>query len=444
MSGPFDLIVIGAGTAGCAAARRALQLGMRTALVEKDGVLGGTHFLPGFLPSENQHQAAEDWLAILRKVRDVGPSLERSLDTQDVTVIRGLGRLEGPGQVKVEQDQGTTHLTAARIILATGSTAAGLPGVDIDGQRILTSDQILDLEALPDRIVVVGGGSLGVELATLLQACGCRVTLVEMKDQVLPLEDAEVAAEVARSLERSGMSLRTRHRAIGLETAGQGVQVTLKNLDDDRLNILKADGLLLAVGRKPATRDLGLETVQVVQDRKGFIQTDSVMATATPGLYAVGDIVPSPRLAPLARHEARTAVGHAAGLPVPPLSYQAVPRCVYGRPETASVGIHEEAALAAGHLVRSGRFPFRALDIPGSDGGTPGFIKVIIDAESDQILGVHMVGPRVTELIGEACTVLQAGITATRWAQTIHPHPSLGEALGEAVRAALGQTHGGA
>ena len=464
----FDLIVIGAGPGGYVAARRSAQLGLATALVEKDERLGGTCLLRGCIPTKSLLHAAEVWQLCARGSRSFGVTtagaefdwqkilkrkemastkgakgVQMLMAAGGVTVIRGTGRLDGPGKVVVDGPDGPRELAAGKIILATGSTTASLPGMEPDGKRILTSDHVLELPELPESMVVLGAGAVGLELATVLQGFGCRTTLVELLDQVLPLEDPECAAEVEKALKRLKMKVLTRHKAVRVEKMAGGVEVELQNLADGTSQVIQAQCLLVAVGRRPVTGGIGLDTVDVVTDRRGFIQTDAMMETSSPGLYAIGDIVPTPQLAHLASHEALVAAGHAAGRPVSPVHYHAVPSCTYCNPEVASVGLREDAAVAAGHKVKVGRFPFSALGKASILNEPHGFIKVIADAEDGRVLGVHMVGPRVTELIGEATAIMGLEATVDSWSETIHPHPTLSEALGEAVLAAAGRpVHG--
>jgi dihydrolipoamide dehydrogenase len=469
MSDNFDLVVIGAGPGGYVAARRAAQLGLKTALVEKDERLGGTCLLRGCIPTKALIHAAEVWHLCSKNARNFGVTVEGAsfdwariqkrkemastkgakgvellMKNSGVTVIQGAGRLDGPGRVRVQTSEEDLILTTDKIILATGSTTASLPGMEPDGQRVLTSDHLLQMESVPESMVVLGAGAVGLELATVMQTFGCQTTLVELMDQVLPLEDPDCAAEVERALKRLKMKVLTGTRALGVEKTENGVEVTLQSQADRSEQTIQASCLLVAVGRKPVTRDLGLESVQLTTDRRGFIQTDAMMETTTPGIYAIGDIVPTFQLAHLASHEALVAVAHAAGKPLPPIHYQAVPSCTYSSPEVASVGLREDAAIAAGHQIKVGHFPFSALGKASILGEPQGFIKVVADAEADRVLGVHMVGPRVTELIGEAVTVMGLQASVESWAETIHPHPTLSEALGEAVLAAVGRPlHGG-
>jgi len=469
MAEQFDLMVIGAGPGGYVAARRGAQLGLKTALVEKDDRLGGTCLLRGCIPTKAWIHAAEVWQLARKGARTFGVTVNepafdwakvqkrKSVATikgskgidllmkeAKVTVLRGTGRLTGPGRVEVAGADAQLPYSAQKVILATGSRAAGLRGIQPDGQRILTSDHLLEIDHVPESLIVLGAGAVGVEMASVMQAFGCKVTLVEVLDHLLPLEDPECGEVVAQALKRQGMKVYTGRRAENVETTAAGVKCELADPATGQNEALTAEYLLLAVGRQPVTDDLGLDTVEVVRDRRGFIQTDAMMETATAGLYAIGDIVPTPQLAHVASHEALVAAGHAAGSPLPPIHYQRVPSCTYSNPEVASVGLQADQAEAAGHTVTCGRFPFAALGKASILNEPHGFVKVVADAESDRILGVHMVGPRVTELIGGAVTALAHEATLTSWSEAIQPHPSLSEALAEALLAAGGRPlHGG-
>lgn len=466
----FDLVVIGSGPGGYVAARRGARLGLKTALVEKDARLGGNCLLRGCIPTKALIQAAEvwrmcrqgagafgidvqgasfDWDRVQKRRRLATTKGSKGVDLlmreAGVEVVPGHGRLAGPGRVEVHNDGGARVLESPKIILATGSTIARLKGMEPDGERILDSDQLLELDHVPESMVVLGAGAVGVELASVMQSFGCRVTLVELMDQVLPLEDAEVAGEVQKALRRGKMTVLTGTRARAVEKIPAGVRVTLADGDGSGTEqLVEAACLLVAVGRKPVTGDLGLDTVEAATNLKGFVQTDAMMETAQPGLYAIGDIVATPQLAHLASQEALVAVHHAAGRPRAPIHYRRVPSCVYSHPEVASVGLKETEALAAGHLVKTGRFPFAALGKASILNEPHGFVKVVSDAEDGRVLGVHMVGPRVTELLAEAVAVLGFEADLSAWGDVIHPHPTLSEALAEAASAAGGMPlHGG-
>lgn len=458
MSDNFDLIVIGAGPGGYVAARRGAQLGMKTALVEKETRLGGTCLLRGCIPTKALIQAAEVWELCRKGARTFGVSVQGAsfdwarvrkrvqmtttkgskgvdllMKTSGVSVIQGVGRLDGPGRVQVTGPEGLRNLAAEKIILATGSSTAGLPGIAPDGKQILTSDHLLEIDHVPESLTVLGAGAVGVELACIMQSFGCKVTLVELLDRVLPLEDPECSEEVSKALKRKGMIVHTGFRACEVVTTSGGVGCTLKHVADGTTKEVESECLLVAVGRRPVTKDLGLDTVGVKRDKRGFIQTDGFMETTTAGIFAIGDIVPTQQLAHVASHEALIAAGHAAGGTVHPIRYNRVPSCTYSSPEVASIGLTEAVAIDAGYEVRCGRFPFSALGKASILNEPHGFVKVISQADSGEVLGVHMVGPRVTELIGAAATAMGLDADVTAWSEIIFPHPTLSEAVAEAV-----------
>jgi dihydrolipoyl dehydrogenase len=469
MAGKFDLVVIGSGPGGYIAARRGAQLGLNTALIEKDDRLGGTCLLRGCIPTKALIQAAEVWQMCSKGARTFGVMVENAtfdwgkvqkrrelattkgtkgiellMKNSGVTVIKGKGRLAGPGRVIVESETETRELEASKIILATGSTIANLPGMEPDGQRILNSDLVLELAHVPSSMVVLGAGAVGLELASVMQSFGCQTTLVELMDQVLPLEDPDIAAVVEKSLKREKMKVLTGTKATSVEKTENGVTCVLEHIASGQNQTLEAECLLVAVGRKPVTKGLGLDTVEVLVDRRGFIQTDAMMETTAPGIYAVGDIVATPQLAHVASHEALVAAGHAAGQPEHPIHYHRVPACTYSNPEVASVGLKEREALEAGHVVKCGQFPFSALGKASILNEPHGFVKVVSDAETGKVLGVHMVGPRVTEMLAEAVTALGFDADLKTWSEVIHPHPTLSEAMAEAIAAAADRpVHGG-
>ena len=469
MTTEFDLIVVGGGPGGYVAALRGAQLGMRTALIEKDDQLGGTCLLRGCIPTKALLHAADVWRLCSKGARTFGIQVPEAafdwkkiqkrralattkgskgvallLQEAGVTVLRGHGRLAGPGRVSVEGPDAPPVVSAPKIILATGSKPAGLPGIEVDGDRVWHSDHLLGCTEVPKSMIVLGAGAVGLELASIMQSFGCRVTLVELESQVLPLEDADCAQEVTQALKRQGMKVHTQTRAREIEVRAAGVKCVLDDRAAGTRSIAEAEYLLAAVGRRPLTRDLGLDSVAVVVDRRGYLQVDSAMQTPQEGLYAIGDIVPTPQLAHVASHEALVAVAHAAGQSVAPVRYHRVPSCTYSHPEVASVGLTEAAAAQAGHLLKCGRFPFSALGKAAILNEPRGFIKVVSDQESGQVLGVHMVGARVTEMIAAATTAFGFGADLETWNEVIHPHPTLSEALGEALLAASGRPlHGG-
>jgi len=461
----YDLAVVGAGPGGYVAAARAAQLGMKTVLIEKDDRLGGTCLLRGCIPTKALIHAAEVWQLCRKGARTFGVTIAGAafdwtkvqkrkelaitkgskgvvllMQEKGVTVMHGHGRLAEPGRLEIEHADGSvTGLLARKIILATGSTTASLPNVMVDGERIVTSDHLIHVKSLPASLIVLGAGAVGVELAVVMATFGCQVILVEMLPQVLPLEDPECGEEVARYLKRQGLKIFTGTRAEEVTLTDTGVKTFLLDLETRETTTVEAEMLLVAVGRKPVTEDLGFEKTNIATDRRGFVVVDAMMQTSEPGHYAIGDIVATPQLAHLASREALVAAGHAAGRPLPPIEYDQVPSCTYSNPEVASVGLTEAEASNRGHQVRTGKFPFAALGKASILNEPHGFVKVVIDTESDRVLGVQMVGPRVTELIAEATAVMGLGADTAAWSRVIHPHPTLSESISEAARDALGR-----
>ncbi len=473
MSDRYDLAVIGAGPGGYVAAARAAQLGLQTVLIEKEPRLGGTCLLRGCIPTKALLHAAEVWQICKKGSRPFGVTTEAAsfdwarvqkrkematvkgskgvdllMKSAGVTVLSGHGRLAGPGRIAVAGADETQEIAADKIVLATGSMVTAIPGIDVDGEKILTSDHLLAIDHIPESLIVLGAGAVGLEMASMMQAFGSKVNLVEMLDRVLPLEDPECCAEVAKALKRQGMKVHTSCRADNVEACEGGVRATLTPVGEsdtqaDEPLTLDAACLLVAVGRRPVTDDLGLDTVGLETER-GFVPVDGQQETPVPGIYAIGDIVATPQLAHVASREALVAVGQAAGKPLPPIKYDLVPSCTYSNPEVASVGLSEQEAASRGHDVTTGKFPFSALGKASILNEPHGFTKVVADAETGAVLGVHLVGPRVTELIAGAATALGLEASLEQWSAVIHPHPSLSEAVLEAVHAAAGEPlHGG-
>ena len=449
----YDLCVIGAGPGGYAAAVKGAKAGFKTILIEKEDRLGGTCLLKGCIPTKALIQSAEiyetckksarqfgittsgvefDWAKVLKRKEMVvtkgTKGVELLMEKHGVTVITGTAKLAGPGKVVVGDDT----LTAENIILATGSQSSSIPGVTPDGNKILTSTHLLNIPELPESIIILGAGAVGVEFADLLATFGTKVTLVEMLPRVLPIEDPDASAELEQALKRKRVKVHIATRAVSVET-GDKVTAVLVNVDTKEEQTVEADCMLVATGRKPLTENLGLENCNVVVDRHGFIQTDAHMQTAEPGLYAIGDIVATPQLAHVATAEAIVATDAITNNNPTPVNYDAIPSCTYSSPEVASAGLTEEEAINRGHKLKIGKFPFSALGKASILGKPQGFVKVIADAETDIVLGAHMVGPHVTDMIAEVVTVLGAKMTAVDWGKVIHPHPSLSEALMEAT-----------
>jgi dihydrolipoamide dehydrogenase len=459
----YDLAVIGSGPGGYVAAIRAGQLGLKTAIIEKDDKLGGTCLHVGCIPTKALLLNAEvldyfknakefgivckefsvDWAAVQTRkdkiVKKLAKGVEFLLKKNHVDMIQGFGRLAGPGRVSVTDAKGqTSEIAAKNVVLATGSEAKMLPGLEADGRTILTNREVLELKELPKSMIIIGAGAVGVEFASIFHRFGTKVTVLEMLPHAVPLEDEEISAEMEKSFRKQGIVLHTQARVEKATKTAQGVSVAFTGADG-KAQTLEAETLLVAVGRAPNTQGLGLEKTRVELER-GFVKVDGTMQTAEPGVFAIGDIVAgSPLLAHVAFAEGITAVTHAAGRPVEPINYQQVPNCTYCEPEIASVGLSERQAREAGHKLRVGRFPFSANSKAGILGVREGFVKIVSDEKYGEILGVHMIGPRVTEAIAEAVAVMRLEGTAEDLEHIIHAHPTLAEAVLEAAHAVTGK-----
>ena len=456
----LDLIVLGSGPGGYVAAIRAAQLGLRTAVVEKDPKFGGTCLHRGCIPTKALlHTAAV--LESIRSAGDLGIQLE-SAPTLDVaqaqarkqqvvdknakgieflfkknkiTGIHGRGHLVSANEVAVEKDGETTVYRAGKILLATGSVPREIPVAPTDGTRILNSDHILELDRVPSSLAVLGGGAVGTELASVFASFGSKVTLIEMLPRILPMEDEEVSKELRRVLKKRGIDVRTGLRLTDVDTSRETVRLT--TVEGDKTSHLEAEMLLVAVGRAPVSQDLGLEELGIVLDR-GYVQVNELMQTAVPGIYAIGDLVNTPWLAHVASSEGILAVEHMAGEDVRPINYDHVPSCTYCEPEVASVGLTEAQARERGYDVVTGKFPFTALAKAAILGKPQGFVKVVRENRYDELLGVHIVGAHATDLIAEACVALRVEATTEELFRSIHAHPTLSEAVAEAAHAAFG------
>ncbi|HKZ91327.1 MAG TPA: dihydrolipoyl dehydrogenase [Candidatus Limnocylindrales bacterium] len=467
----FDIVVLGAGTGGYAAAFRAGQLGLKVALVDDrlEGI-GGTCLHVGCIPTKAMLESADlyerirnaaelgirvdtvsvDAAAIAARRDQVVKRLVKGLGSlvrkNNVEYVRGRGRLEGPQQVRVAttdaegNSAGEAILRARYVILATGSRVKSLPGLVPDGTRIVTSDDVLASTSVPRSIVVVGAGAVGVEFASYYHDLGSEVTLLEYLPAIVPLEDAEVSSEMERAFKRRGIKVMTSARfdpaAVVADEDGIRLMVGREGQEPAEL---RAEPLLVATGRAANTEDVGLETTRAVVDR-GLVKVDGEMRTADPHLYAIGDIIGGLWLAHVAAHEGIAAVHAIAGREVEPVDYVKMPRATYSRPQVASIGLTSAECEARGLLTRVGKFPFQASGKAIINGDTSGFVKVIADASTDEVLGVHMIGAHVTELIAEASAALLLEATAWELGSAVHPHPTLSEALGEAAMAVDGKS----
>ncbi len=460
----FDLVVIGGGPAGYVGAIRATQLGLRTAIVEREKV-GGTCLHVGCIPTKvllhtaellEEMRGAEQMGILAEDVRldypRVQARLERVVTTNyrgveylmrkhGIAVMPGHGRLLGPTRVAVAAADGSTSEVEARhILLATGSRPRSLPDVAIDNERILDSTGALRLPAVPRSIAILGAGAVGTEFASIFAAFGASVTLLEMMPQILPLEDEEVAGVLQRSLQRRGVVVRTGSAVTAVRPAGDGVRVTARAGDAEET--IDVDYVLVAVGRAPLTDGLGLEAVGL-RDAPGGLAVDERMQTAVPSIFAAGDITGGLLLAHVAYAEAITAVEAIAGQAPPALDPALMPRATYSIPQVASVGLTEKQARERGHDVAVGRFSLGANGRATILGQREGLVKIVSDRALGEILGVHLVGPQVTELLPEGVLAKSLEATVLEIGQAVHAHPTLSEAVREAALGALGRAlHG--
>jgi len=457
----YDLIVIGSGPGGYSAAIRAGQYGLKTALVEKQAKLGGTCLLVGCIPTKSLLHTADVWEHFVNseadgihaenvrleypKVKDRKDGIVNKhsngvamlLKRAKVERIAGYATLKGGGKVEVKSDSGVQTLEAKNIIIATGSEARMLPGLEADADFILTNIEILNLTAVPKSLIVIGAGAVGVEFASIFKRFGSDVTVIEMLPRVVPVEDEDISKELERNFKKQKIRVETGARAENIQKTGSGVKLTLTT-KDGKQEQLEAEKLLVAVGRKPNTENIGLENTKVQLDR-GFVKVNQFQQTDEPGVYAIGDVVAgTPQLAHVATREGMIAVAHMAGKPAVPINKMRIPGATYTQPGIGSVGLTEAQARAQGYKVKVGRFPFAGNSRATILGHHEGFIKVVADETFGEILGVHIIGPEAFELIGEAVAAMEAEATVDVMMQTIHAHPTLYEAMGEAFNAVYG------
>lgn len=473
MTKNYDFVILGGGPGGYTAAIRAAQLGKTVALVEKDK-LGGTCLHRGCIPSKALLRSAEVY-ALAKESESFGvetgevslnigkvharkrqlveqlhKGVEFLMKKNKIDVYIGNGRVTGPsifsprsGAVAVELADGDSVLLAGdKLIIATGSRPRLLPGLEADGERILTSDEALALEALPESLIIVGGGVIGVEWASMMNDFGVDVTIVEYADRLLPQEDADVSRELERLFNKRKIKVVTGAKVLPETVAAADGGVTLQAKVKGKAETFRAEKMLVAVGRMANGDGLGLENTDV-QVEEGVIRVNASLQTKEPHIYAIGDVIGGLQLAHAASSQGISAVEHACGLAAEPPAPERIPRCIYSRPEVASVGLTEAEAKERGHEVKTGKFSFKALGKALVLGETDGFAKVVADAASGDILGVHLIGPHVTDMISEAA--LAQLLEAVPWevGRTIHPHPTLSEALAEAMLAVDGRAING-
>src|SRR5712675_168855 len=457
----FDLVVIGSGPGGYSAAVRAAQYGLRTAIIEKDPRLGGTCLLVGCIPTKALLHTADVWEHFLHPEADgiecQNPRLNypKVIDRKNGIVakhskgveflmkknkiewIKGRATLKGGGKIEVSGEKGAQTVEAKNIIIATGSEARMLPGLQPDPEFILTNIEILNLTQVPKSLAIIGAGAVGVEFASIFHRFGSKVTLLEMLPRIVPVEDEEISKELDRAFRKSGIRVETGAKAENIRKTGQGVALSV-TLAGGKKEEIEADKLLVAVGRKPITDNIGLETTRVELDR-GFIKVNEQQQTAEPGVYAIGDVVAgTPQLAHVATREGMIAVAHIAGRPELPINRNRIPGATYTQPGIGSVGLTEAQARAQGFKVKIGKFPFAGDSRATILGHHEGFIKVVADEQFGEILGVHIIGPFATEIISESAAALQLEATVDDLMSTVHAHPTVWEAMSDAVAAVRG------
>jgi dihydrolipoamide dehydrogenase len=475
MANEYEVVVIGSGTGGYVAAIRAAQLGLKTAVIERAPVLGGTCLNWGCIPTkallEHAHalKIAQDWKewgltigeASLRQdsgqaigidmnqvqarkdkiVKGLTSGVEFLFKKNKIDWIKGTGRLAGKGAVEIVDGDKQSIAVKKEIVVATGSQPRSVPGVEIDRKRIITSDEAINLKAIPKSIVILGSGAVGVEFASIFRRFGSDVTIVELLPRLVPVEDEAVSAELERSFKKQGIKVLTATRVSSARAGAAGVDLEAQGSDGTPVK-LSAELLLVATGRGPVTNGLGAEEAGLQLDR-GYVRVDTQYRTNVPGISAIGDVITfdtpgHQQLAHLSSAEGIALAERIAGQEFRPINYEQVPGCTYCDPEIGSVGLTEAKAKERGFDVRVGTFKFGVLGRARIAGETEGFVKIVADKKYDEVLGVHMIGPRSTELVAEATLALRLECTVEELIRTIHAHPTMSEAVGEAAHAAHG------
>src|SRR6202158_5139634 len=449
---PYDLIVIGSGPGGYSAAVRAGQYGLKTAIIEKDPKLGGTCLHVGCIPTKALLHTADVWEHFLHSSEEgihcENPKIEYAkvleflMKKNKIDWIKGYAKLKPRGantmvQVEVKADGGMQTLESKNVIIATGSEARMLPGLKPDPRAILTNIEILEMPVIPKTMLIIGAGAVGVEFASIFNRFGSKVTVLEMLPRIVPVEDEDVSKELERYFKKTGIRCETGAKAENITKIDQRVRMCVE-LPNGKREDMEAETLLVAVGRKPNTQNIGLEGTKVVLDRE-FIKVDEFQRTGEPGGYAIGDVVAgTPQLAVVATMEGMVAVAHMAGKPAKPINRNRIPGCTYTEPGIGSVGLTEAQARAQGFNVKVGKFPFAANSKATILGSHDGFVKVVSEERFGEILGVHIIGPQAFELVAEAVTAMEAEATVDTLRSTIHAHPTLDEAMGEAFNNVYG------
>jgi dihydrolipoamide dehydrogenase len=467
MANEYDVVIIGSGTGGYVAAIRAAQLGLKTAVVERAPVLGGTCLNWGCIPTkallEHAHalKVAQDWkewgltlgeAAIgidmnqvhSRKdkiVKGLTGGIEFLFKKNKVDWIKGSGRLAGKGRVEITEGDKQSLVAKKEIVVATGSQPRSVPGIEIDRKRIITSDEAIHLKTVPKSIVVLGSGAVGVEFGSIFKRFGSDVTIIELLPRIVPAEDEAVSAELERSFKKQGIKVLTGTKVTSAKSGANGVDLEAQTRDG-MMTMLSAEYVLVATGRGPVTSGLGAEEAGLKLER-GYVRVDEQYRTSVPGISAIGDVITfekpgHPQLAHLSSAEGIALAERIAGQDFRPINYDHVPACTYCDPEIGSVGLTEAEAKERGYDVRVGTFKFGVLGRARIAGEMEGFVKIVAEKKYDEVLGVHMIGPRSTELVAEATLALRLECTVEELIRTIHAHPTMSEAVGEAAHAAHG------
>jgi dihydrolipoamide dehydrogenase len=455
----YDVIVIGSGPGGYVAAIRAGQLGLRAAIVEKDPFYGGTCLHRGCIPTKSllhdaalfeqaleglQHGILADNVRLdFAKVQErkggvvnkLAKGVEFLLKKNNVEMIRGTGHLRAPDKVDVQTPDGDKRsLETRNVLLATGSVPRGIPSLEIDGVDVLNSDHVLELQQIPESMIILGAGAVGVEFASIYSRFGTKVRLIELMDRIVPNEDKDISRELHKAL-RKKMDIHVGTRFESLEKTSEGLRVTAA--ENGTSQEFTAQKLLVAIGRAPVSEGLGFQEVGIEMER-GFVKVDEMMRSSVKGVYAIGDLVPTPAYAHTASSEGIVAVEHMAGHDPRPIRYEHVPNCTYCDPEIGSVGLTEEKARDAGYDVKVGTFPLSTLGKVLIIGEKHAVVKIVADARYGELLGVHILGPRATDLVAEACVALTNESTIDELVATMHAHPTVSEGIKEAAEAVFG------
>jgi dihydrolipoamide dehydrogenase len=458
---PFDVAIIGTGPGGYVAAIRAGQLGLRAAVIEKDTRFGGTCLLRGCIPTKALLRDAQlfqeikkasqqglfkmgeisiDFEKIQDRKNDIVEKMAKGVDfllrKNKVTSFKGYGTIVSPNKIAVKGNGTSTEVNAKNIIIATGSEAKSLPGYDIDEKSVISNVGALDMAQIPKSLLIVGSGAVGVEFASIYNSFGTKVTLIEVLPSIVPLEDEEVSKELKRVFTKKGIEVHTKAKLESAKAKDGGVEVTFQT-EKGEVKKVTVEKLLMATGRGPNTTNIGLDKIGVTTER-GFVKVNEYMETNVKGVYAIGDVTPSPLLAHVASHEGVLAVEKIADKHPVPIKYGQVPGCTYCDPQVASVGLTEAKAVAAGYKVKVGKFPFTAIGKAKIEDASDGFVKVVADEKYGEILGIHMIGHTVTEMIAEAVAAIALEGTVDDLVHTIHAHPTLAEATHEAMENVFG------